>query len=105
MYSGPAAAGSKSDDIITESGGNVTIISRVSPISGKTQLRPSATLRPSQGTDGAAAVPQIRTGSKPGTDTKGVDGSGLSRPTVDFPSLLDVTIKRVISHLPFIRGR
>ena len=62
MYSAPAAAGLKSDDIITESGGNVTIISRVSPTSGRTLLRSSATLRPSHGTDGVAAVPQIRAG-------------------------------------------
>src|SRR6478735_1832891 len=105
MYSAPAEAGSKSDDIITESGGNVTIISRVSPLSGRTLLRSSATLRPSQGTDGVAAVPQIRAESKPGTDENGVDGIGLSRPMVEFPFRLEVTIRRAISSLPFIRGR
>src|SRR5260370_32852619 len=97
MYSAPAAAGSKSDDIITESGGNVTIISRVSPISGRTLLRPSATLRPSQGTDGAAAGPQIRTWAKPGTDANAVDGSGLFRAPVDFSSLFVLTLRRSIS--------
>jgi hypothetical protein len=102
IYSAPAAVGSKSADAMTESGGSVTVINRVSPTSGRMLSRSVAGFCPSHGTDGSGAVPQIRAGSKPGTDSNGVDGIGLSMPMMDFPFWFAVTIKRAISRLSFI---
>src|SRR5687767_2944989 len=66
--SAPKAAGSKSARIITESGGNVTVISRVSPGPGtKLTSGVASTAGTTAPTAGAAGVDHSSAEAKPGT--------------------------------------